>query len=65
MRLEMDEEFISRVSAEGTARSYYHRNFFKNDDDKMFVNEAAGDTLTFFFDKGNVTSMKIYGYGRS
>ena len=61
MRLEMEDGFISLVSAEGTARSYYHRNYA--DDGKMFVNDAVGDTLTFYFDRGKITEMKIFGFG--
>lgn len=61
MTLEMENDFISRVTAGGTARSYYHRNYA--DKGRMFVNEASGDTLTFFFDKGKIDEMKIFGYG--
>ena len=61
MHLDMGSEYITQVSAEGTARSYYHHN--KTQENDMFVNEATGDTLTFYFDKGKVTEMKIYGFG--
>lgn len=61
MRLEMKDDFISLVSAEGTAKSYYHRNY--KDEKKMFVNDASGDTLTFYFDRGKVAEMRIYGFG--
>ena len=61
MRLEMDDDFISLITAEGTARSFYHRK--QTEDNEMFVNVASGDTLTFFFDRGKITEMKIYGFG--
>ena len=61
MRLAMEDDYISSISAEGTARSYYHRNY--SEDENMFVNVATGDTLTFSFERGNITTMKIYGYG--
>ena len=61
MRLEMKDDYISLISAEGTAQSYYHRNF--TEDKKMFVNNASGDTLTFYFDRGKLTEMKIFGFG--
>jgi len=61
MRMTIENDFISQVSAEGTAVSYYHRNY--KTDDRMIVNEAAGDTLTFSFDRGELTEMKIFGFG--
>ncbi|MFC1692977.1 hypothetical protein ACFL1R_05690 [Candidatus Latescibacterota bacterium] len=61
MKLDMDDDFISIVSAEGTAQSYYHRNYAETNE--IFVNTATGDTLTFYFDKGEISSMEITGYG--
>ncbi len=61
MTMEIDNDFISRVSAQGTAMSYYHRNY--PGDERMIVNEAAGDTLTFDFDRGELVEMKIFGFG--
>ena len=63
MRLGMENDLISTISAEGTARSYYHRNY--SEDKNMFVNVATGDTLNFLFENGDVSSMEIYGYGGS
>lgn len=61
MALEMKDDRISRIIAGGTAKSYYHRNYAS--DGKMFINEASGDTLTFFFDGGKISEMVIFGYG--
>ena len=61
MRLELDNRTISRITAEGTARSWYFRS--KYGESEMFVNKADGDTLTFRFDRGELVSMKIVGYG--
>lgn len=61
MTLEMTDDHISRIIAGGTAQSYYHRN--GTDDEKMFVNQASGDTLMFYFDAGKLAEMTIFGYG--
>jgi len=61
MTLEMKDDYISLISAEGTARSYYHRNYAG--ERRMFVNDASGDTLTFYFDGGELKEMKIFGFG--
>jgi len=61
MALKMEDGYISLISAEGTARSYYHRNYAG--EKRMFVNEASGDTLTFYFDRGALKEMKIFGFG--
>jgi len=61
MRLEMKDDFISRISAEGTAQSYYHRNYAE--DGKILLNDASGDTLTFYFDRGSMSEMRIFGFG--
>ena len=61
MRLLMSDRKISRISAEGTAQSYYHKAM--QDDDNMIVNEATGDTIYFFFDVGKITHMRITGAG--
>jgi len=63
MRLVMEDDTISMISAEGTAQSYYYRN--ATAEESRFVNSASGDTLSFFFDKGALSEMKIYGYGGS
>ena len=61
MRLELENRAISRVTAGGTARSYYFRAKYSNDD--MYVNKADGDTLTFRFEHGQLVGTKIVGYG--
>ncbi|MFC1606451.1 hypothetical protein ACFL47_00650 [Candidatus Latescibacterota bacterium] len=61
MRLLMNERKISRISAEGTADSYYHKA--NQEDDNMIVNKATGDTIYFFFDVGKITHMRITGAG--
>ncbi|MBT4483925.1 MAG: hypothetical protein HOC71_09640 [Candidatus Latescibacteria bacterium] len=61
MSLVTYNDVISRISAEGTARSYYHRNEKK--DNMKFVNSASGDTLTFFFAGGKISEMRIFGFG--
>ena len=47
MSMKMENNQITHVSAEGTAKSYYRRN--EKEKDKVYVNSAIGDTLTFFF----------------
>jgi len=64
LRLKMDNDLVSLVTAEGTASSYYHRAILEGKDD-MFVNEAWGDTLYFFFDEGTVSKMRITGIGET
>lgn len=61
MRLTMENGMISMVTAEGTASSYYFRN--PSDVETMFVNEATGDTLCFFYDNGRISKLRISGYG--
>jgi len=61
IRLTMEDDLISMVTAEGTASSYYFRNPF--DDETMFVNEAKGDTLYFFYKNGRISRLRISGYG--
>ncbi len=61
MRLTMEDDMISMITAEGLASSYYFRNPF--DEDNMFVNEATGDTLYFFYDEGRISKLRISGYG--
>ncbi len=64
MRVKMDNDLISLVTAEGTASSYYHRAVIEGNDE-MFVNEAWGDTIYFFFDEGTVSQMRITGFGET
>jgi len=61
MHLQMEEDFVSLVSAEGTARCYYHKR--STDSNKMFVNVATGDTLNFYFNKGEIEQFEIFCYG--
>ena len=61
MRIVMADDLISLITAEGTAESYYHK--VVADDDRMFVNEASGDTIYFFFTEGKITQMRITGAG--
>ena len=61
MRLKMNDDQVALVTAEGTARSYYHRAVLENKDG-MFVNEASGDTIYFFFEEGTISQMRITGF---
>ncbi len=63
MSLLMDGDYISTITAEGTASSYYFKN--PAADEKMFVNEATGDTLRFYYTDGKITHLRISGYGGS
>jgi len=63
MSLKMEGSMISMITAEGNATSYYFRN--PADNSKMFVNEASGDTLRFFYDNGKINKLRISGYGGS
>lgn len=63
MHMEMTGDIVTLVTAEGTAQSYYHRA--QTDDGQMFINEAEGDTIIFFFDEGHVDHMRITGKGGS
>ena len=63
MNMMMDDEGISSITAIGTAESYYQRAAFADTD--KFVNVAAGDTLSFAFSGGQVTTITIAGYGGS
>lgn len=63
MHMEMANDLVSLVTAEGTAQSYYHRA--QMDNERMFVNEAEGDTIIFYFDEGHVDHMRITGKGGS
>jgi lipopolysaccharide export system protein LptA len=62
IRLGMDGERISGVTAEGNADSYYMHDATKKDKD-MFVNIARGDTIRFFFTEGRISNMLITGIG--
>ena len=61
LRIVMADDVISLITAEGTAESYYHK--VVSDDNRMFVNEASGDTIYFFFTEGKITQMRITGAG--
>ncbi|MCE5250898.1 hypothetical protein LLG96_11820 [bacterium] len=61
MRLLMKDNFVSLVTAEGTASSYYHKT--RQPGKQKFVNEAEGDTIYFYFDEGKVSQMRITGRG--
>jgi len=63
MRLSMADDRISLITARGTAASYYHKA--QREDNQMFVNEAAGDTLYFFFSEGKISQLRITGAGGS
>ncbi|MBN1294940.1 MAG: hypothetical protein JXB48_24100 [Candidatus Latescibacteria bacterium] len=62
MRLAMQDNLVSVVTAEGRASSYYHRAKIDNQEG-MFINEAEGDTIYFFFDEGVISQMRISGFG--
>jgi hypothetical protein len=60
MRLDMADNQVSEVTAEGVANSYYmHAPTEKGK--KMFVNVARGDTIWFFFTDGHISDMRIRG----
>ncbi len=61
MRLEIEENVITTIVAEGMAKSYYFRN--PADMENAFVNEATGDTLQFIFDNGRMVRLRISGVG--
>ncbi len=61
MNLVMDGDLIAGITAEGTARSYYYKD--PSDTENIFVNEATGDTLYFFFEGGEVSQLRISGRG--
>ncbi len=61
MRLTMEDDLISMVTAVGTASSYYFWN--PPEEETMFVNEATGDTLYFFYKNGRISQLRISGYG--
>ncbi|MFC1511582.1 hypothetical protein ACFL5H_00090 [Candidatus Latescibacterota bacterium] len=61
IRLDMADDRISMITAGGMAKSYYFQN--ERDDEDMFVNEATGDTLRFFFEEGRIARLRISGTG--
>ncbi|MFC1538870.1 LptA/OstA family protein [Candidatus Latescibacterota bacterium] len=61
MRLAMNDDLISGITAEGTARNYYFKDPYDSDD--IFVNEATGDTLYIIFNEGEVLQLRISGRG--
>lgn len=62
MRVDLRENRISGVIAEGIASSYYMHAPSKKSG-KMFVNTAKGDTIKFFFSDGHISDMRILGMG--
>ena len=61
MNLTMKEDMISRITAVGTASSYYFRN--PSYKDEIFLNEATGDTLSFYYVDGKISQLRISGKG--
>lgn len=61
MRLEIEENVITAIVAEGMAKSYYFRN--PADMENAFVNEATGDTLRFIYEDGRMVQLRISGVG--
>lgn len=59
MRLAMADNRISLITAAGMAKSYYYQS--PRPEANMFVNEAVGDTLRFFFEQGRVARLQISG----
>ncbi len=62
MRVDLRENRISEVIAEGIASSYYMHAPSKKSG-KMFVNTAKGDTIRFYFSEGHISDMRILGMG--
>ncbi|MDP2982663.1 MAG: LptA/OstA family protein [Candidatus Latescibacter sp.] len=62
LRLGMEGERISGITAEGNADSYYVQGATKKNKD-MLVNIARGDTIRFFFTEGRISTMRITGIG--
>jgi len=61
MSMLMDGDYVSRITAEGRASSYYFKN--PATEEKMYVNEATGDTLYFYYNAGKIEQLRISGYG--
>ncbi len=60
MRMDMNNNQISQVTAVGTANSYYMHSATKKGRN-MFVNTARGDTIRLFFENGGISDMRIRG----
>jgi lipopolysaccharide export system protein LptA len=60
MRLDMNNNEVSLVTAVGTANSYYMHAATKKGRN-MFVNTARGDTIRLFFENGGISNMRILG----
>lgn len=60
MRMDMNNNQISLVTAVGTANSYYMHAATKKGRN-MFVNSARGDTIRLFFENGGISDMRIRG----
>lgn len=60
VRMDMDGDQVSLVTAEGNASSYYMHAATKKGR-KMFVNSTRGDTIRFFFEDGGISEMRIRG----
>ena len=60
MRMDMDNNQISLITAEGNANSYYQHAATKKGRN-MFVNTARGDTIRLLFENGGIADMRIRG----
>jgi lipopolysaccharide export system protein LptA len=57
--LNIENNMITGMKAKGNANTYYFRK--PTDSDKLNVNQAVGDTIIFFFDKGRIQRLLIEG----
>lgn len=57
--LDIADNMITGMKAKDNANTYYFRK--PTDSDKLNVNQAAGDTIHFFFDKGRIQRLLIEG----
>jgi hypothetical protein len=62
MRLDMEGNQVTQVTAVGVANSYYMHAPTRNEK-KMFANVARGDTIRFIFKDGRISDMRIRGMG--
>ena len=62
IRLDMVNDQVSEVIAQGSANSYYMRRATMKGRD-MLVNTARGDTIRFFFKNGSIGDMQVRNAG--
>ena len=60
MRMDMNNNQVTLITAEGTANSYYMHSATKTGRN-MFVNTARGDTIRLVFENGGIYDMRIRG----